>query len=126
MAELSNIPKSLSTHCTSLGCSSNPTGQFLAPEKLRGCGALLLDDSGRRFVDELATRDVVTAAITAQPRHSAWLLLGAQGAARYGEGTLGFYSSKKLVTKVSGGEGGRLRVQGTARAQDKGAALVLR
>lgn len=77
-----------------------PTPQFLAPEKLRGCGALLLDASGRRFVDELATRDVVAAAITAQPGRGAWLLLGSEGAALFGEATLGFYCSKGLVSKV--------------------------
>lgn len=31
--------------------------QFLAPEKLRGVGGILLNSSGRRFVDELTTRD---------------------------------------------------------------------
>jgi aspartate oxidase len=40
--------------------------QWLAPEKLRGCGAILLNSSGRRFVDELTTRDKVTAAIMQQ------------------------------------------------------------
>lgn len=74
--------------------------QFLAPEKLRGCGALLLDAGGRRFVDELATRDRVAAALMALPGRSAWLLLGARGGAAFGEGALGFYASKGLVTKV--------------------------
>ena len=37
--------------------------KFLAPEALRGCGALLLDPSGRRFVNELGRRDHVTRAI---------------------------------------------------------------
>lgn len=31
--------------------------QFLAPEKLRGVGGILLNAEGRRFVDELTTRD---------------------------------------------------------------------
>lgn len=34
--------------------------QFLAPEKLRGVGGILLNAEGRRFVDELTTRDKVT------------------------------------------------------------------
>jgi len=37
--------------------------KFLAPEALRGCGALLLDSSGHRFVNELGRRDYVTHAI---------------------------------------------------------------
>lgn len=40
--------------------------QWLAPEKLRGCGAILLNSSGQRFVDELNTRDKVTEAIMEQ------------------------------------------------------------
>ena len=39
--------------------------KFLAPEKLRGVGAVLLNAHGRRFVNELATRDVVSEAIAA-------------------------------------------------------------
>ena len=38
--------------------------QILAPEKLRGVGGLLVNAEGRRFVDELATRDVVSQART--------------------------------------------------------------
>ena len=39
---------------------------FLLSEALRGAGATLLDDEGRRFVDELAPRDVVARAIAAR------------------------------------------------------------
>jgi hypothetical protein len=42
-------------------------------------------------------------------------VLGQEGAEEFGEGTLGFYASKKMVTKVRGvGEGGLRweRVQG--------------
>jgi hypothetical protein len=74
--------------------------QFLAPEKLRGCGGVLLDAAGRRFVDELATRDVVAAAIARQPGAVAWLLLGPEGAHQFGEAALNFYAAKGLVTKV--------------------------
>src|SRR5213078_3385640 len=42
------------------------TDGFLLSEALRGEGALLLDDDGDRFTDELAPRDVVTRAIVAQ------------------------------------------------------------
>lgn len=74
--------------------------QWLAPEKLRGCGAILLNKQGARFVDELTTRDKVTAAIMEQEGKVAWVVLGAEGAEMFGEGTLGFYGSKKMVTKV--------------------------
>ncbi|MGZ4354946.1 MAG: L-aspartate oxidase, partial [Gaiellaceae bacterium] len=39
---------------------------FLLSEALRGAGALLLDDEGERFTDELAPRDVVARAIAAR------------------------------------------------------------
>ena len=39
---------------------------FLLSEALRGAGALLLDDDGERFTDELAPRDVVARAIAAR------------------------------------------------------------
>jgi L-aspartate oxidase len=39
---------------------------FLLSEALRGDGALLLDDTGARFTDELAPRDVVARAIAAR------------------------------------------------------------
>jgi hypothetical protein len=51
-------------------------------------------------VDELTTRDKVTAALMEQQGRVAWLLLGAEGSGMFGEGTLGFYGSKGLVNKV--------------------------
>jgi len=48
-------------HPTALSGSS-----VLLSEALRGAGALLLDDSGRRFTDELAPRDVVAREIDAR------------------------------------------------------------
>lgn len=44
----------------SFGLVHCPVLQFLAPEKLRGVGGILLNAEGRRFVDELTTRDKVT------------------------------------------------------------------
>lgn len=43
---------------------------FLLSEALRGEGALLVDEDGARFTDELAPRDVVTRAIAARGRAS--------------------------------------------------------
>jgi len=40
----------------------NPT-KFLAPEALRGCGGILLNEKGERFVNELGLRDHVTNSI---------------------------------------------------------------
>ena len=36
--------------------------KFLAPEKLRGVGGVLLSPEGRRYVNELTTRDLVSEA----------------------------------------------------------------
>ena len=52
-------------------CLSAPGTRFdgaLITEAIRGEGATLLDSEGRRFTDELAPRDDVTAAILAQAR----------------------------------------------------------
>ncbi len=50
-------------HPTALALPSTPFDGVLITEAIRGEGATLLDSSGRRFTDELAPRDAVTAAI---------------------------------------------------------------
>jgi L-aspartate oxidase len=50
-------------HPTALALPGSPHDGMLLTEALRGEGATLLDASGRRFTDELAPRDQVTAAI---------------------------------------------------------------
>jgi L-aspartate oxidase len=50
-------------HPTALALPGDPGDGTLLTEALRGEGATLLDASGRRFTDELAPRDQVTAAI---------------------------------------------------------------
>ncbi len=50
-------------HPTALSLPGNPHDGALLTEALRGEGATLLDAAGRRFTDELAPRDQVTAAI---------------------------------------------------------------
>ena len=47
----------------------------LITEKLRGDGAILVNAEGKRFYDEVSTRDKVSAAIIAQPEKSAWLVI---------------------------------------------------
>ncbi|KAL4437475.1 hypothetical protein ABPG77_003456 [Micractinium sp. CCAP 211/92] len=85
----------------------NPTGivdpadplaptKTVAPEKLRGLGAILLSTDGRRFVNELGRRDEVAGAILAQPSKQAVLLFGAATAGAFGT-ALGQYLSSGLV-----------------------------
>jgi L-aspartate oxidase len=50
-------------HPTALALPGSPADGLLITEAVRGEGATLLDASGRRFTDELAPRDAVTAAI---------------------------------------------------------------
>jgi L-aspartate oxidase len=50
-------------HPTALALPDTPYDGLLITEAVRGEGATLLDASGRRFTDELAPRDAVTAAI---------------------------------------------------------------
>lgn len=97
--ELWDLPTTNGEHCTgdgqklamAVGASGidlekvqvHPTGlvdpnepdakvKFLAAEALRGVGGLLLDNTGKRFVDELQTRDFVTGKIweNGKVRHS--------------------------------------------------------
>ena len=53
-------------HPTALALPGTPHDGLLITEAVRGEGATLLDASGRRFTDELAPRDAVTAAILAR------------------------------------------------------------
>ena len=57
----------------------HPTVQYdssyLITEGVRGDGAILVNKEGKRFIDEVLTRDVVSAAEIAQPGSFAWLIL---------------------------------------------------
>jgi fumarate reductase flavoprotein subunit len=57
----------------------HPTVQYdsssLITEGVRGDGAILVNTEGRRFIDEVLTRDVVSAAEIAQPGSFAWLIM---------------------------------------------------
>lgn len=55
-------------------CDPHAHSKILGPEALRGHGGILVDADGRRFVDELARRDEVTAAMQAA-RAPIWLVL---------------------------------------------------
>ncbi|TMW63594.1 hypothetical protein Poli38472_002535 [Pythium oligandrum] len=77
----------------------NAQQKFLAPEAIRGSGALLLNTEGKRFVNELSTRDLVSQAILAQPGKTSflWLFEGAKAL----ESSLGFYKHIGLVKQVA-------------------------
>jgi len=80
--------------------------KFLAPEKLRGVGGVLLNKDGKRFVNELARRDHVTDHMLKQDGKVAWLLLGDDEAKDFGEGSLDFYAGKAgIATKAESYEG---------------------
>ncbi|KAJ2887947.1 Osmotic growth protein 1 [Coemansia asiatica] len=110
-------------HPTGFVSQADPSARtkFLAAEALRGGGALLLNGRGERFVNELDTRDNVTAAINAacssNETRSAYPdtddMVGAAGAAAFlvlsqaaadafGHGALGFYEKMHLIHRVGG------------------------
>ncbi|MBW1605071.1 flavocytochrome c [Lactobacillus sp. Sy-1] len=68
---------------------------FLIGEAVRGEGAILVDANGNRFVNELATRKNVTAAINELPEQSAYLILD-QGVREHAQ-AIEFYDSIGLV-----------------------------
>lgn len=68
---------------------------FLIGEAVRGEGAILVDQAGKRFVNELDTRKNVTAAIDALPTKHAYLILDA--AVRQRVPAIEFYDHVGLV-----------------------------
>ncbi|EDO16321.1 hypothetical protein Kpol_1059p11 [Vanderwaltozyma polyspora DSM 70294] len=78
--------------------------KFLAAEALRGLGGILLNPStGKRFVNELTTRDLVTEAIQSQcPRddNKAFLVMSEKVYENY-KNNMDFYLFKKLVSKMT-------------------------
>ena len=52
-----------------------PTPRLLITEGLRGDGAVLINAEGKRFIDEVGTRDVVSAAEIAWDRQPRWLVV---------------------------------------------------
>ncbi|CEP64064.1 fumarate reductase LALA0_S10e01442g [Lachancea lanzarotensis] len=81
--------------------------KFLAAEALRGLGGILLNPlTGRRFVNELDTRDVVTDAIQAQcpqDENRAFIVMSQDVYANY-KNNMDFYIFKKLIQKTTVGE----------------------
>ena len=54
-------PRQVQLHPTGYVDPADPFNpvKFLAPEALRGCGGVLVNERGERFVNELSTRDAV-------------------------------------------------------------------
>lgn len=92
----------MQVHPTAFVDPANPTSgsKFLAPEALRGSGAILLDSRGTRFANELARRDELTAAIRGASA-PVWLVLPASGADLFGRPAIDFYASKGLFTRAA-------------------------
>lgn len=70
----------------------------LITETVRGEGAILVDAKGKRFVNEMETRDKVSAAITALPDKSAYLILDSALAKRATQ--VDFYKKKGFVVEA--------------------------
>lgn len=67
----------------------------LITEGLRGDGAILVNAEGKRFIDEVGTRDVVSAAEIAQPGSFSWLVV--DQAMLDGSSVIAGYVSKGLT-----------------------------
>lgn len=77
---------------------------FLVPEAIRSAGALLINQDGNRFINELETRDHVTDAIfknchQENGRYVGYLLMDDKSVDSFGRSTFDFYLSKGLVKK---------------------------
>ncbi|KAG5193137.1 FAD binding domain-containing protein [Tribonema minus] len=81
------------------------TTKVVAPEAFRTCGGILLSAAGRRFCNELAPCNSVTAAMQAQAapgtRPLAYLVLNEEAAAALGPATLSFYTGRGLVKRCA-------------------------
>uniref|UniRef100_F1KRD8 fumarate reductase (NADH) n=1 Tax=Ascaris suum TaxID=6253 RepID=F1KRD8_ASCSU len=81
----------------------NATTKFLAAEALRGKGAILLNEKGERFGNELGRRDYLTDRILtscaedsqAGGAHTALMLMTDQSADDFGRASFGFYANVK-------------------------------
>lgn len=82
----------IQTHPTAV-----PSNGYMITEAVRGNGAILINREGKRFVNELATRDVVSAAMLAQEGKTAFLFFD-QGVADSLKAIQG-YINKGIVTE---------------------------
>ncbi|KAH9485209.1 Fumarate reductase [Psilocybe cubensis] len=128
--EYYNLPTTNGDHCTgdgqkiamAIGASAidlekvqvHPTGlvdpkdpqaqvKFLAAEALRGVGGLLLDNTGKRFVDELQHRDYVTGKIWENGKYPIRLVLNGS-ASKEIEWHCKHYVGRGLMKRFDSGE----------------------
>ncbi|KAL0956211.1 hypothetical protein HGRIS_002368 [Hohenbuehelia grisea] len=128
--EYYNLPTTNGEHCTGdgqklamdIGASAidlekvqvHPTGlvdpnepdakvKFLAAEALRGVGGLLLDNEGKRFVDELQHRDYVTGKIWENGKYPIRLILNGKASTEI-EWHCKHYVGRGLMKRFESGE----------------------
>ncbi len=91
-------------HPTGLVAPNDPESKFkfLAGEALRGEGAIMLDGTGKRFCNELGTRDYVSGEMT-KVKYPIRLVLNTQGAKKL-PFHVSHYESRGLMKKQSGTE----------------------
>jgi flavocytochrome c len=95
-------------HPTGLVHPDNPDerSKFLAPESLRAAGGILLNADGKRFVNELGTRDEVTCAMLNEKGgpETAHLVLNEDAAELFQKPVLEYYIEKGFVRVVHGAQ----------------------
>lgn len=95
----------------------NPETQTMYTEGVRGNGAILVNKEGKRFVNELETRDVVSAAILEQTDKQCYLVF--DQAVRESLAAIESYIKKGIVTEADTPEalGEAIGVDGAALAE---------
>ncbi|MFR5601642.1 MAG: flavocytochrome c [Lachnospiraceae bacterium] len=95
----------------------NPDTQTMYTEGVRGNGAILVNKEGKRFVNELETRDVVSAAILEQTDEQCYLVF--DQAVRESLAAIESYIKKGIVTEADTPEalGEAIGVDGAALAE---------
>jgi succinate dehydrogenase/fumarate reductase flavoprotein subunit len=92
-------------HPTGLVDPNEPDAKvkFLAAEALRGVGGLLLDNTGKRFVDELQHRDYVTGKMWENKKYPIRLVLNGQASSEI-EWHCKHYVGRGLMKKFDSGD----------------------
>lgn len=75
-----------------------PGTGIMITEAVRGNGAILVSRTGKRFINEMETRDVVSAAILAEPGATTFLVF--DQSVRDSLSAIGGYEKQSLVTKA--------------------------
>lgn len=103
-----------------------PNDGTMITEAVRGNGAILVNNDGKRFYNELETRDKVSAAILAQPGKTAWLFFDSDMQKSL-KATNGYIKQKYCVTGATLDEiAGKMNVPAAtlkATMQEYGAAV---